>query len=60
MERIIVRNLNNYLESNTLLDNSQHGARYGRPTITNLLSCESTLAECVNANRPNDVILFDF
>ena len=56
IDRVVEQNFNNYLESNNLLDNSQHRAHHGRSTITNLLSCESSLAEYMNAGNPCDVV----
>ena len=60
MERIVVNSLNTYLESKDLLTACQHGFRHGRSTVTNVLSCDSFVWQCLNAGHNCDVISVDF
>lgn len=60
MERVIAHNLYNYLESNDLIDPSQHGFRPGRTTTTNLLETISDWAYDLDNNEPTTAVYFDF
>ena len=60
LERLVVRNLTCYLQDNNVLHKSQHGFQNGKSNITNLLECDSFIADNLNCGRSCDVILIDF
>ena len=60
MERVIAHSIYNYLETNDLIDPSQHGFRPGRTTTTNLLETISDWAYDLDNNEPTTAVYFDF
>ena len=60
MERIIKDDMVNFLESNNLIKNSQHGFRNKKSCLTNLLVFMEKVAELLNSREPVDVIYLDF
>ena len=60
MERIIKVNIVNFLESNHLLEDSQHGFRNKRSCLTNLLQFLETVGNNVDDGNPVNVIYLDF
>ena len=59
-ESIIRDHLVHYLESNILINNSQHGFRKGRSCLTNLLEFLDKVTGCVDSGENVDVIFLDF
>jgi len=59
-ETIIRDKLVSYLESNVLINNSQHGFRKGRSCFTNLLEFLDKITGCVDSGENVDVIFLDF
>jgi ribonucleases P/MRP protein subunit RPP40 len=60
MERVIKDEITNYLESNKLIYNSQHGFRKNRSCLTNLLEFMETVASRLDRGEPLDIIYLDF
>ena len=60
MERIIKEDVVQFLESNNLIRNSQHGFRNRRSCLTNLLVFMEKVAEYLDSGEPVDVIYLDF
>jgi hypothetical protein len=60
MERIIVNGLNQHLEKNKLIDESQHGFRSKKSCLTNLLEVVEETAVCLDEGKPVDIIYLDF
>lgn len=60
MERVIKDELVAFLESNCLINNSQHGFRKNRSCLTNLLEYMQSVSEIVDVGAPVDVIYLDF
>ncbi len=61
LERMIVRSLDAYLETKAMLiDGCQHGFRHGKSTVTNLLECDTLIANYLNSDTACDVVCFDF
>ena len=59
-ERILKDDLVNYLESNSLLYDSQHGFRKNKSCLTNLLEFLHVVTEGLDKGEPIDVIYLDF
>ena len=59
-ERIIRDKLVNYLETENLMSNSQHGFRKKRSCQTQLLSHIEHIYSCLNRNHEVDVIYLDY
>ena len=60
LEKIIKVKLTNYLESNNIITDSQHGFRSKRSCLTNLLDFFNDIINIYDASRCVDVIYFDF
>ena len=60
MERIIKEDVVQFLESNNLIRNSQHGFRNRRSCLTNLLVFMEKVAEYLDSGEPVVVIYLDF
>lgn len=60
MEKIIVRELTDFLLRNNVIPTSQHGFLPGRSIDTNLLSCLNDWTLCQDSGQPVDVIYLDF
>ena len=60
MEKIIVENMQNYLESNLVLSHHQFGFRPGRSTMEQLLLVYEEAAACVDKGDVMDVVVLDF
>ena len=60
LERIIRKNLTNFLETSDLILQSQHGFRKGRSTDTLLLSFYDFVTQAIDTNNIVDTIFFDF
>ena len=61
LEQIIVRSLDTYLETKAMvIDGCQHGFRHGKSTVTNLLQCDTLIANYLNFDTACDVISFNF
>lgn len=59
-ERVLRKDLVNYLESNNLTNDSQHGFRAGRSTITQLLSYQDDIINKLETGEEVDSIYLDF
>ena len=59
-ERVIRKNLVDYLESNNLISHKQHGFRKGRSCLTQLLKHYDTILNNYLNNAETDVIYLDF
>ena len=60
MERIIKEDIVQFLQSNNLIRNSQHGFRNKRSCLTNLLEFMEKVAKYLDSGEPVDVIYLDF
>jgi hypothetical protein len=60
MERIIAADLRDFLTSNNLLCDSQHGFTVGKSTLTNLLETTSDLTYAMDKSVPQTIIYIDF
>jgi ribonuclease P/MRP protein subunit RPP40 len=60
LERIIKDSIIEYIESNNLLNNSQHGFRSKKSCLTNLLEFLQLTQKWVDAGDPVDVLYLDF
>ena len=60
LERLINRKIVDYLNSNNLIVNSQHGFQAGKSTDTILLSFYDYVTDCLDRNKVIDAIFFDF
>lgn len=60
MEKIIAKELTEFLLANNILKNNQHGFLPGRSTVTNLLQCVDLWTKALDKNQPVDVIYLDF
>ena len=49
-----------YLAQSNVISEAQNGFVPGRPTITNLLSCDTAIADILCANHAYDIVSFDF
>ena len=59
-ERIIKKEIVNYLESNNLIGNFQHGFRKNRSCLTQLVSHYTKVFDLVNSGYNVDVVYLDF
>lgn len=59
-ERIVVKKLNQYLESNDLFNEGQHGFRSGRSCLSQLLAHHNNVIEGLINGQDVDVIYLDF
>ena len=60
MEKIIAKELTNFLIVNNIIPESQHGFLPGRSTVSNLLQCVNTWTQDHDGNVPIDVVYLDF
>ena len=60
MERCIKVDLARHLEDNNLINESQHGFRSGKSTLTNLLEYTDAIIEAVDEGAEVHAIYFDF
>ena len=60
LEVIVKNQLQNHIDATYPLSSVQHGFQKGLSTLTNLLSCEATIAKYMNGRSAFDVITFDF
>ena len=59
-ERVMRNKLVDYLESNNILPNNQHGFRKGRSCLTQLLEHVDTILKHLNSGQDVDVIYLDY
>ena len=52
--------LTSYLQDDKLLNKARHGFQHGKSVTTNLLECDSYIADALNSGGSCDVILLDF
>jgi hypothetical protein len=60
LERLIADQIRKFLNLHSLIHNGQHGFRDKRSTVSNLLICDSLIANSFNNEEPYDVMLLDF
>ena len=60
LERIIVEQLNQYLEENLILTDSQFGFRAGRSVKDQLLLTYDEITQCIDTGGTVDLVLLDF
>ena len=60
LEKVIKKELVDYLEGNGLICETRHGFRKGRSCLTNLLDFFEAVAEEVDRGDPVDVLYLDF
>lgn len=60
LERIIAKNMAQYLEENNLMNKDQHGFRTGRSCLSQLLAHYETILEKLEHNKSVDVVYLDF
>ena len=59
-ESIIRDSIMHHLESNNMINDSQHGFRKGRSCLTNLLTFLDKVTGCIDTGKSVDVIFLDF
>ena len=59
-ERVIRKNLVNFLEAQNKMDENQHGAREGRSTLSQLLEHHYEIVKILERGENADVIYSDF
>ena len=59
-ERVIRKHITHHLESNNLMNASQHGFRQRHSTITQLLSYMDSVLNMLEEGNPVDAIYLDF
>lgn len=59
-EHILCNHITSFIESHSLLSQSQHGFRRGYSTVTQLIEFVHSLASGINANSQTDVVFIDF
>ena len=60
LERIFVSQVRSYLIDNNMICEEQHGFLPQKSTVSNLVACDSAVADKLNCGQPCDVILLDF
>ena len=60
LERLITQRIKEYLEATNALHNAQHGFRSNRSTTSNMLICDTLIAEALNEKAECHVIIKDF
>ena len=60
LEKIIKRHIDQYLNLNDLISNSQHGFRDGKSCLTNLLQLNDYVTRLLDENIPVDILYLDF
>ena len=60
LESIIADDITEYLESNNLISNSQHGFRRGRSCLTNLLEFFHSMFSLYDESKAVDILYLDF
>ena len=60
LERIFVSQVHSYLIDNNMICEEQHGFLPQKSTVSNLVACDSAVADKLNCGQPCDVILLDF
>ena len=60
LEKIVKEQIQQQIAAMRPLLSLLHGFSAGRPTLTNLLACDSSIANLVNARKSYDIITFDF
>ena len=60
LERVVVDQMRHYLKSSSLLCNEQHGFVPNKSTVTNLLQCDTIIANYLNECKACDVFTLDF
>jgi len=60
MERLIKDEMIRHLETNKLLNESQHGFRSNKSCLTNLLDFMEEVSESIDQGKPVDVLYLDF
>ena len=59
-ERVISKSLVNFLEFNNKMDNSQHGSRSGRSTLSQLLEQQDQVLKALEEGENLDTVYLDF
>ena len=59
-EKLIVRNITNFLETNNKMNENQHGFREGRSCLSQLLSHHEQIIAALENSKNIDVIYLDF
>jgi hypothetical protein len=60
LERVVIVQLTNHINSVRPLSTWQFGSRAGRSTVTNLLACDATIVKYIDRKVSFDIIWFDF
>ena len=60
MERIVKEDIESHLESENLMEESQHGFRRGRSAQTNLVEFLDQTTKWVDEGEPFDIVYYDF
>ena len=60
IEKVIKQKLVQYLESNNLINTTQHGFRIGRSTLTNLLEHYDYILKEISEGKDVDSVYLDF
>ena len=60
LEKVVYKRLVGYLNDANKIHGAQHGFTNGRSTITNLLQFDTYISECIAAELPYDIVMFDF
>ena len=60
MERVIRKQIQDYLSENNLIEEDQHGSRAGRSTLTQLLDFHDNIVKNLEENTNIDIIYLDY
>ena len=60
LERVVHKQLVQFLSDRKLLSQAQHGFIAGRSIVTNMLTFDKYIGDCLMSKHPYDVISFDF
>ena len=60
LERLVADQIKTFWTVNNFICKEQHGFLQRRSTVTNLVTSDSIIADCLNDHVPVDVILLDF
>ena len=58
LEKVVKKQLVNYLNFNQCLHAAQHGFISGRSTVTNMLACDAIIAESIDIIRNISIFRF--
>ena len=60
LKKVVYKQLVDYLNNANKLHSAQHGFTNDRSTITNLLQFDAYISECIAAEHPYAIVMFNF